>query len=209
MHAHRLFSVLSATALLCTGACNNNSSSTPSAAGSSTAQPSAAQASTAGASATAAAHGHAHGADDHGHDHGAAPKSKPAPMGSGNHYGGEFALTKSEPLGTVIGRLSEDKAEKVQVTGVVDKVCQAKGCWMVLKDGDVHARIFTKGHNFFLPMDVAGARATAEGTIKARKLSEKFAKHLAEDSGGDPKKVKGAQREFVMNASAIKLVPNS
>ncbi|HZO13017.1 MAG TPA: DUF4920 domain-containing protein [Polyangiaceae bacterium] len=121
-----------------------------------------------------------------------------------NHFGAAFQLQKSEALGAVSKRLGEAK-ETVQVSGKVESVCQAKGCWMVLQDGDVKARIFTKGHGFFLPKTIAGRSAVVEGDIETRTIGEDFAKHLEQDKGGDPSKVKGPQKELVMNATAVAL----
>ena len=120
------------------------------------------------------------------------------------HFGSAFAKTASEPLTTVAGRLGTAE-ETVQVSGTVDSVCQKAGCWMILKDGDVQARIFTKGANFYLPKTIAGQKAVVEGTLKAKVMSEKFAKHLAEDKGEDPSKVTGPSKELVMNATAVAL----
>jgi hypothetical protein len=44
-----------------------------------------------------------------------------------------------------------------------------------------------------------------EGELEARTISEKFAKHLEEDRGGDPDAVEGDKRELVMNATAVAL----
>jgi hypothetical protein len=131
-----------------------------------------------------------------------------AANGKDGLFGSPLSKTSAEPLATVAGRLGE-AAETVQVSGTVDSVCQKAGCWMVLKDGETTARIFTKGHGFFLPKDIAGQKALVEGEIKAKTISEKFAKHLEQDNGGDPDKVKGDQRELVMDATTVKLVPNS
>jgi hypothetical protein len=127
-----------------------------------------------------------------------------AERGDLNHFGTTFRIAKSEPLGQVAGDIGDAK-KTVQVSGKVQSVCQAKGCWMVLQDGDVKARIFTKQHAFFLPKDIAGRNAVVEGELEARTISEKFAKHLEEDRGGDPDAVEGDKRELVMNATAVAL----
>ena len=119
-----------------------------------------------------------------------------------------FTLTDTEPLAAALASVG-DEAKKVRVSGEVDAVCQAKGCWLVLKDGDQSVRIFTKGHAFFLPTTIKGRKAEAEGTVKARTHSKAFAKHLAEDSGEDPAKVDAPKKEFVMDASSVKVLPSS
>jgi hypothetical protein len=128
----------------------------------------------------------------------------PAVQAGAKHFGSAFAKTESEALAGVASRLGTSE-ETVQVSGTVKSVCQKAGCWMILKDGDTTARIFTKGANFYLPTTIAGQKAVVEGTIKAKTMSEKFAKHLEEDKGGDPSKVTGPTRELVMNATAVAL----
>jgi hypothetical protein len=100
-----------------------------------------------------------------------------------------------------------DAAETVQVTGTVDAVCQKKGCWMILKDGDVTARVFTHAGDFYLPVDTnKGRKVVVEGELKAKQVSQKFAQHLEEDKGGDPSKVTGPQRELVLDATSLTLL---
>lgn len=89
--------------------------------------------------------------------------------------------------------------------GRVTEVCQNKGCWLVLADGDRYARVFT-GHKFFLPMNFRG-EAVIYGRLGQRTLSEAFARHLAEDSGRDPDAVSGEQVEYRIDARSIQLLP--
>lgn len=129
---------------------------------------------------------------------------EPPASGADGHFGSPFALDRSEPLTRVASELGDEK-KTVQVQGKVESVCQKAGCWMVLADGETRARIFTKGHGFFLPRDIAGRGAVVEGELAARTITEGFARHLEEDRGGDPAKVTGPKRELVMNATAVAL----
>ena len=140
--------------------------------------------------------------------HGKGGPAGPVTEPKDGHYGKAFTLTDTEPLAAALASVG-DEAKKVRVSGEVDAVCQAKGCWLVLKDGDQSVRIFTKGHAFFLPTTIKGRKAEAEGTVKARTHSKAFAKHLAEDSGEDPAKVDAPKKEFVMDASSVKVLPSS
>ena len=139
-----------------------------------------------------------------GEAHGSCGDSQPAAQGQQKF--GSFAMTASEPLSAVVASLGEETKKTVQVSGTVDSVCQSKGCWMVLKDGDVVARVFTHAGEFYLPTATEkGRAAVVEGELEARTMSEKFAKHLAEDQGRDPSDVSGPQRELVINATAVAL----
>jgi Domain of unknown function (DUF4920) len=146
------------------------------------------------------------GGEDGG-DHAACGQAAQASASDG-HFGQPFALQSREGLSAATTRLASAKAgETVQVTGTVDAVCKKKGCWMVIKDGDVTARVFTHAGKFFMPVGTnKGRKAVVEGELKARTMSEKFAKHLAEDKGEDPSSVSGPSQEWVLNATSAELL---
>ncbi|MEM6293929.1 MAG: DUF4920 domain-containing protein [Myxococcota bacterium] len=116
------------------------------------------------------------------------------------HRGAKFTLTDAVPLAKAI----ESKPEgDVLVSGEVEAVCQKKGCWMVLKDGDVSARVLMKDHGFSVPMDSRGKKVQVEGTLTSRTFTEAQVKHLEKDGGGDPGKVSGTRTEHVLTASGV------
>lgn len=117
------------------------------------------------------------------------------------HFGDPFA-NKSDPvpLAKAIGAGSKDG---ILVSGEVEAVCQKKGCWMVVKDGDVSARVLMKDHGFAVPMDSRGKKVHVEGTLTSRTFNEAQVKHLEKDGGGDPDKVSGTRTEHVLTASGI------
>lgn len=132
------------------------------------------------------------------HEHHAAePSDEPG------HYGSKFALAETKALAEVLGSESLT-TDAVQVSGTVDKVCKKAGCWMVLKDGEMTARILMKDHSFVVPMDSDGKKATVEGTLKSRTFNEKQVKHLEKDAGGDPDEVSGERTEYVMTATGVR-----
>ncbi len=121
------------------------------------------------------------------------------------HYGAVFALQQTVPLSQVLASVPADPNEAVQVSGEVDSVCQKKGCWLVVKDGDAMARILMKDHSFTVPMDSKGKPVVIEGTIETRTFTEAQVKHLEKDGGGDPSKVGGERKEYVLTATGIRL----
>lgn len=121
------------------------------------------------------------------------------------HYGTDFALTEAKPLGSVLAGATDGQELNVRVSGTIEKVCQKKGCWMVVKDGDVEARVVMKDHAFTVPVDSKGKPAQVEGTLKVRVFTEAQAKHLAEDGGEDPSKVSGDKKELQLTATAVEI----
>jgi len=141
------------------------------------------------------------------HDGSCEQTERPAP-GSVGHFGAPFALPAAEPLAKA---LASDPLPSgpIRVEGTVEAVCQKKGCWMVLADGNVKARILMKDHAFALPTDARGKKAQVEGTVEKRTLSEAQVKHLAEDAGKDPNAEQGTRVEFVLTATGVELAPTS
>ncbi len=118
------------------------------------------------------------------------------------HFGSPFALDEPVPLSTAVTTASD---ADVLVSGEVEAVCQKKGCWMVVKDGDISARVLMKDHGFAVPMDSRGKKVQVEGTLTSRTFTEAQVKHLEKDGGGDPSKVSGTRTEHVLTASGISI----
>ena len=132
----------------------------------------------------------------------------PAVGGEPGHYGAAFKGSEQVALASAISSMSEAEGATVQVKGEVTSVCQAKGCWMVIKDHDdekVTARVLMKDHSFSVPMDGTGKKAVVEGTLTSRTFNAAQVKHLAKDAGDDPSKVEGTRTEYVLTASGVKL----
>jgi hypothetical protein len=123
------------------------------------------------------------------------------------HFGAEFAVSESQPLATVLANQTLPESA-VKVTGTVEAVCQAKGCWMVIKDGDMQARVLVKDHAFAIPMDGKGKAATVEGTLTSKELTEANVAHLKKD-GDDTIAGDGPRKEFFLEATAVELTSNS
>lgn len=145
----------------------------------------------------------AHKEEEAGCPHGGAEHTAPASNTPG-HFGAVFAIKETKPLSQVLAAGKEFK-DPVQVSGQVDSVCQKKGCWLVVKDGEAQARILMKDHSFTVPMDSKGKPVIVEGTIEARTFNEAQVKHLEKDAGKDPAAVAGERTEYVLTATAVEL----
>jgi len=138
-----------------------------------------------------------------GHGEGEAAGAIPvAAPGEPMHVGAAFTIEAEQKLGEVLAAATEGETN-VRITGTIAKVCQKKGCWLVVRDGDMEARIIMKDYAFVVPKDSAGKTVSVEGSLKVKVFSEGQAKHLAEDGGEDPKAVVGEKKEFLLTATAI------
>jgi hypothetical protein len=79
-----------------------------------------------------------------------------------------------------------EKATTVQnvvVKGPIAKVCQAEGCWLMLKNtAGEDMLVKFKNHSFLVPKDLTGT-ATVYGTATKKTISVAEQKHMAEDDG--------------------------
>lgn len=76
-----------------------------------------------------------------------------------------------------------DKA--VVIEGVVERVCQAEGCWMQItpEAGATDNVRVTFDHKFSVPKDAGKAKFRAEGTFSVKTLSKEQVDHLVKDDG--------------------------
>lgn len=116
----------------------------------------------------------------------AAHDTKAAPVATQNAAGGFGAAMPADPkpvaLADAMAKLDAATPSQDGVfAGRVGKVCQKQGCWMQLLDGEQSARVMT-GHKFTLPKDYSG-NALVSGKLERIELSEKEARHMAEDAG--------------------------
>ena len=87
------------------------------------------------------------------------------------------------PVRTLEETLTEANVGRtVAVRARVAEVCRMKGCWMVLTDGALTARVTFKDYGFFVPKDLAGKTVVAEGTLSRKTLTADEAEHLDRES---------------------------
>lgn len=89
----------------------------------------------------------------------------------------------------------------------VDSVCKAKGCWMLMKDGESAVRITFKDYGFFVPTDCEGRDVVLEGVFKVQITPEAEVKHLLEDAGkhDEAAKVVGDRKELRLEATGVRM----
>ena len=117
------------------------------------------------------------------------------------------ALSYAELLAEM-GQLGESDTLETRVHGVVDAVCQAKGCWMTIgEEGDMMVRF--KDYGFFMPKDISGREVIAEGKAYYQVTSVDELRHYAEDAGESEEAIAAItepKRELRFLASGVLLV---
>lgn len=120
-------------------------------------------------------------------------------------------LGKSEKvsLAKVIKNPSKFAGKSVIVEGVIVRSCKMEGCWMELapeKDAK-SVRVKMKDHNFFIPLESAGALAKAEGVFTVKTLSKEQVKHMMDEDGAkfDNINEDGTVTEISFEATGVEL----
>lgn len=100
-------------------------------------------------------------------------------------YGAKIKENKKAiPATELASKLGDKTSLKTRVTGIVEDVCQAKGCWMKITTADGKAmRVTFKDYAFFVPKDIAGKKVVIEGVAMKQETSVADLKHYAQDAG--------------------------
>ena len=119
------------------------------------------------------------------------------------HYGKPFAVVNPIALSELPKLAKEKIGNKVQVIGPVNKVCNKKGCWMSLKDGDAQVRISFKDYAFFMPTSLAsGTIVVLKGVLESVKLSEAQVAHLEKEGAKVP--ASGEELKLVADGAEVR-----
>ena len=88
---------------------------------------------------------------------------------------------------------SADSINNVKVSGTIDGVCQAKGCWMNIVSNTDKSKesmfVKFKDYGFFMPLDASGSTAILEGKAFKEETSVDELRHYAEDEGKSPEEI--------------------
>jgi hypothetical protein len=110
-------------------------------------------------------------------------------------------------LATVLEHPDQYDGKLVRIEGKIEQVCQKKGCWMILQDGDASTRVTFKDYGFFVPLDTKpGSVVRIDAEIHQETLSEEVAKHYEEETaGGDPDAIEGPQEVVSVVATGVEI----
>lgn len=122
-------------------------------------------------------------------------------------FGDKKILEITDYASTLFKVISEmDSTSKVFIQTKVNKVCQMDGCFFIAVDGDLTARVTFKDYGFVIPTNSTGKEVFLEGILSRKIISEKQAKHFAEDLGEETDKIVGDQAEYSIVATSV-LIP--
>jgi hypothetical protein len=121
-------------------------------------------------------------------------------------FGKPITSKKVVSLTEVVKQPEKYKDGKILLEGKIKDVCQMKGCWLMLSQGNEAIRIKFEGYSFFVPTDSRGKKARVEGKLMLETLSEETARHYASESkDADPSQIRGPQQVVTLEASGVQI----
>lgn len=105
---------------------------------------------------------------------------------SKKNFGASITADGSISMQDLLTKMEDAEAGELntKVSGVIEEVCQKKGCWMTLKKDDgSNMRVTFRDYGFFVPTDCAGKEVVIQGTAQYDTTSVADLRHYAEDAG--------------------------
>ena len=101
---------------------------------------------------------------------------------NGQTFGGEVTMEKAVSLAEVYANPDEFEGKEIRIDGKITQVCQHKGCWLKLSDGNKELIVRFKDYGFFVPKDVAALKITIQGIF-----TTDADKHVMEEASAQEK----------------------
>jgi len=122
-----------------------------------------------------------------------------------NKIYGDQNMTKEDKISgqELLNELAFNDSVQVKVEGVINSICQKKGCWMYVDlNEETEMLVRFKDYGFFVPMDASGSTALIEGMAKVDTLSVEWLKHLKEDAKASQEEIDAITEPQIMYSIA-------
>lgn len=115
------------------------------------------------------------------------------------------------PLGVVLQDVESyaKQSEPVFISGVVERNCTTKGCWMQVAPapGEKGVRVTFKDYGFFIPLNSKGMKVKAVGTVVTKHHDKDHVDHLEAEGAALQRNADGSATEITFVASGVELTP--
>lgn len=139
------------------------------------------------------------------------PATQPTTQPSAK-FGADFKLTDKDniPVKDVLTQQEKYNGKFLRIAGTVGAVCEKKGCWLTVTDGESKETVFIKfkdpGAGRLIPLDAVDQEVVVEGTYTVGEASEAFTKHIRECQGATKEeldKIVGPQKIITFKQPAV------
>ena len=105
-------------------------------------------------------------------------------------FGEEITEDGAVSVNEISKMLETHDSVELKVSGKIQEVCQAKGCWMTLPmNEDEELFVKFKDYGFFMPKNSADRQAIMRGIAYKEVKSVEQLRHLAEDANKDSSEI--------------------
>ena len=121
------------------------------------------------------------------------------------HYGAPITVTDPITLEAAVRQLDSKPVANVLVESKVEKVCEAKGCWLGLKSDASELHVTFKDYAFFVPSTLIGKTVRVEGKLQKTLMTLDETREYVKDAGGDPSKVTQPRVNYELVAHGVEV----
>ncbi len=135
-------------------------------------------------------------------------KKETTALETNKKFGGAITPQDTLTLSQVISDFDKYKGKTIVIEATTEKVCEQKGCWMVIKDGSHQVRTLFKDYGFFVPKDIVGQKVRVQGVMEQKKISAATLRHYKKDEGaklGEIQKIKTGRMDYQFTADAVEV----
>lgn len=128
---------------------------------------------------------------------------------SSERFGEPVMKNKALNITEVLKSENAYRGKEIVVSGLVEKVCVKKGCWLNLKADQKTVRVTFKDYGIFVPSSFLGKSVVLKGIFDMKEESIERRKHLMEDEGrsrADIDQIKTAHKIYSVVASGIETI---
>jgi len=120
-------------------------------------------------------------------------------------FGAEMTMTESTTLAEVYQNPDKYSGKEIRLEGTITEVCEKKGCWFKMTDGENVLTVRFKDYGFFVPKDAAKSTATIQGIFETE-VDEHVEQEAHEQKEGEESK--GHEiAPYSFTASAVVITP--
>jgi len=144
---------------------------------------------------------------------GPTPPDTTEETGQPQSFGAAITADNAVTFADMMAKMQGVDSMAIKVKGTVDAVCQTKGCWMNIVDGQA-GEMFVQfeDYGFFMPKDIAGREVIMEGYAYRDITPVDELRHFAEDEGKSKEEIEAItepKEELKFMASGVLLMPEN
>ncbi len=128
------------------------------------------------------------------------------------HFGEKITMEGAVSYADFYEKMKGQEEMETKIIGEVTGVCQKKGCWMTMEEGDKEMFIKFKDYGFFVPKNISGRQAVIEGKAFREVVGVDELRHLAEDAGKSEEEIAQItepKEELRFMATGVYLLPEN